>query len=491
MKTQAEIEQDLWDPNDHAGMRSRIEQRALDTVSKVFPDEYGSVRLEVENPMIAGPDRISKKRQRQAILKKEYLTRPLKATLVLRDKETGDELDRRDDVTLMKVPYYTDDGVFIHNGNNYTGIMQSRMMPGAYTRVQNNGVLETQINTRVGTGKAFRVALDPSKAQFRFRVKGSDLHLYSLLKDMGVSDEDMKDAWGEEIFEMNKLKYDRRAIGKAFEKMVPSYAREEIPSPEIGVREALRKAQVSKRIANRTLGQYWRELRQEKKAGQLDSIIGGLFKKALDIRDQELFDEEGDEYMPLGPEGLLAASKKLLAVNRNEDKTDDRHIPAYAKVYTLDKLLAERIKFDEGKRRRNLMRRLANTKSLNSFIPGALDGYMEEFITMNPLTTPGEETNPTARFSQHRRVTQMGPGGINSQDAITAGMQNVHASEFGFISPLEGPESSSAGVDVRLASGARIGSDGRIRQRMIDKRTGATVWVSPEDLLDKKLELPD
>jgi len=440
IKTQADIEKDLWDPEDHAGMRQRIEERVLGAVGKAFPAEYGNVRLEVENPRIAGPDRFTKKQEREAILKRDYLYRPMKANLVLKDKTTGEEIDRRENTTLMKVPYYTDDGVFIHRGNNYTGLMQSRMVPGIYTRKQNNGTLEAQINTRVGTGKAFRVAFDPEKAQFRFRVKGSDLHLYSILKDLGVDENDMREAWGDEVLEMNKLKYDVRAVPKAFGKMVPSYAQETSGGPASGVLDALKRAQVARKPVTRTLHRYWVEPRATKEAKFLDSLLDPLFKSAADIRNQGDFDDEGDEYMPVGVEGLLAASRKLLAVNRGQDVLDDRHTPAFAKVFTLDKLLAERIKFDEGRRKQNLMRRLSNTKSLKGFVPGTFDGYLEEFITMNPLTTPGEETNPMSRVSQHRRVTQMGPGGIGSTDAITSGMQNIQASEFGFISPIEGPE---------------------------------------------------
>ena len=51
--------------------------------------------------------------------------------------------------------------------------------------------------------------------------------------------------------------------------------------------------------------------------------------------------------------------------------------------------------------------------------------------------------------------------------------------------------SERAGIDVRLATGARIGSDGRIYQLMRNRRTGKNQWVSPTDLVGKTLKLPD
>jgi len=50
--------------------------------------------------------------------------------------------------------------------------------------------------------------------------------------------------------------------------------------------------------------------------------------------------------------------------------------------------------------------------------------------------------------------------------------------------------SEKAGIDVRLAWGAKIGSDGRVYQRM-KNRTGQYEWVSPTQLVGKTLKLPD
>ena len=51
--------------------------------------------------------------------------------------------------------------------------------------------------------------------------------------------------------------------------------------------------------------------------------------------------------------------------------------------------------------------------------------------------------------------------------------------------------SERAGIDVRMATGTRIGSDGRIYQLMRNRKTGKNQWVSPTDLVGKTLKLPD
>lgn len=495
-------ESTLWDPEDHAGLRKRIEAGTIEEMSRIFPAEYGTVRVKADNWRYGGKEHYGLKDQRKALMENSFLARPLKADITLEDTATGEVLDRKEDFTLMRVPYYTDRGTFIHNGNDYTGVIQRRLIPGAYTRRQAGGALQTQFNVRGGTGKVFRVSLDQETGQFRLNTAGSDLHLYSVLKDAGVPDEDLVDAWGEDVFNLNKAKYDVRAARKAYEKLVPAYVRQEAGDAvdfRASILDAFNRAQVADSAINKTLGGYWKELSPRlKEAGAFyDLLVAPLLaapkdkKAAYDVREQGDADDEGDTYRPVGAAGILASTRKLLAVNRGMDTVDDRNIPAFSKLYPMDKLLRERLRLDEGKIRRNMMRMISMRRSLSPLVPRVFDPYYSEFITKSPMTSPLEETNPLQLTGQHRRVTQMGPGGIGSDDVITSDMQMVQPDEWGFYSPLEGPESVRSGIDVRLAVGTKIGQDGRVRRQVLNRRTGTRDWVSPEDLYGKLLKLPD
>lgn len=500
-------EADLWDMDDHPGMRKRIEEGTIEEWGRAFPLEYGNVRMEAKNLRYSGKDRFTLADQRKAWMENRMLNRSLKADLELFDKTTGEQLDGKT-VTLMRVPYYTDRGDFVYNGNHFTGTIQSRMIPGIYTRRQNNGILESQINTRNDTGRPFRVALDPEDGQFRLRAKGSDLHLYSVLKDAGVGDDELAEAWGPEVLELNRKKYDSRALGKAVSKMVPTYEQAETDSNDAKATKfiaALDKALVAKRSTDKTIASYWTprmplKTASRKRFNAVRQNIMEARKKAgvlppppkFDVRTQiGDIDDEGDEYRPVGIEGVLASTRKLLAVNKGLDKTDERNIPAFSKVYPMDRLMRERIRLDEGKIRRNLLRMVSTRRNLSPISDRAFDPYYLEVITKHPTTTPIEETNPLQAIAQHRRVTMMGPGGIGSDDAITTEMQAVNADEFGFYSPVEGPESSRAGVDVRLAVGTRIGKDGRVYRKLKNRATGEYEWMSPETMFGRGLRLPD
>lgn len=134
-------------------------------------------------------------------------------------------------------------------------------------------------------------------------------------------------------------------------------------------------------------------------------------------------DDEFERYSPIGLDGLLAATEKLLAVNRGLADPDDRDSLPNDRIYTVDRLMAERVKLDHNKSLRTLMGRLGRTRSLTPMGPGAFNGYTLGYMDGNPLAPALEEINPMHIVEQQRRVTKMGPGGIGDPNAITADMQ--------------------------------------------------------------------
>lgn len=201
-------------------------------------------------------------------------------------------------------------------------------------------------------------------------------------------------------------------------------------------------------------------------------------------------DETGDD-VAADIDTILAATEKLLAVNRGMAEPDERDSLEFRRVFTPDKLFSERVELDADKLRRTLMRRMARQRSLKVLPVAYFDPYVEGMIVGHPLSSPLEEINPLQLVEQARRITAMGPGGLASSEQITPESQNIHPSTFGFISAIEGPESERIGIDTRLAWGARLGSDGQIYQRFKNRRSGKSEWVSPTDLVGRTVGLPD
>lgn len=206
-------------------------------------------------------------------------------------------------------------------------------------------------------------------------------------------------------------------------------------------------------------------------------------------------DDFGEELVPVGLDGILLSTEKLLAINRGEDTPDQRDSYAFKRVWGVDRHVSERVRLDAGKTRLKMLRRVARDRSLKSLPHMPFNEYGTGLLLgdedANPLASSPEQINPMHIADQARRMTQKGPGGILSDSAITTEAQAVDPSQFGFVSPLEGPESGLSGIDVRLASGVRVGSDGRLYQQFRNARTGQVEWKTPSDLASAVVSFGD
>lgn len=226
------LEKLTYKANDFKRVRNNIHSKLKNQLKKSFPLDWGGVKLVAKDLRYENDKEYSLKEQKDALLKNIYLTKKLKGDLYLYDSKTGELLDELKNKTLMNVPYYTNRGTFIHNGNEYTTLKQSRLKPGIYSRRKANGELESQFNIKRGTGVGYRITLDPASSVYRLNIGQSNVSLYSILHDLGVSDDELRNAWGDSVFETNKSKYDTRALDKVYQKLVPSRLKIKDPTRE-------------------------------------------------------------------------------------------------------------------------------------------------------------------------------------------------------------------------------------------------------------------
>lgn len=220
----------------------------------------------------------------------------------------------------------------------------------------------------------------------------------------------------------------------------------------------------------------------------LSKVQDALEKAALTARPKT--HEERDDDVSADIDTILASTEKLLAVSRGVTDADERDSLEFRQVMRPADLLSERVHLDADKLLRVTMRRLAKQRSLKVVGPSHFDRYATGLLIGHELSSPLEEINPLQLVEQARRITQMGPGGLPSTESITPEAQNLHPSQFGFLSAIEGPESEKIGVDTRLAWGARYGSDGRLYQKFTDRKSGQQRWVSYPEIAGRTIGLP-
>jgi DNA-directed RNA polymerase beta subunit len=442
---------DYRDFGDTVKTRSRIYENVLNAARAIEPISNDRHTLRLAEVDYQDPDRVSKRDQKAAILNGLSRGRRLRGTWELVDNTTQQVIDRKRAV-LASVPHLTERGTFINNGTEYTLKNQQRLLPGVYTRVRDNGEIESHANIMPGKGVSHRYFLDPEKGQFKLRLGQGTVGLTPLLKAMGATPDQLKEAWGKDLFASNYTADDPAEYAKLKQKFLNS---RELQGDESSQRQALvnkfAAMELDPEVTRRTLGKPHSGL-------TLDAV--------LDI------------------------TKKLVRVSRKEDEPDDRDALTYQQFMGPEDLFAERIARDKGGLRRQLLWKASGKGNLQSLPSSALGKQLMAALMTSGLGQAIEEINPAELYDKTTAVSRLGEGGIPSTDAIPKEARSVQPSMFGYVDPLRTPESGKVGVDAYMSRGARKGSDGKLYAQFIDLKTGEKIYRTPQQVADLTLGFP-
>ena len=436
---------------DAPATRTAIMDNVLEAVKNRFPVEDDDVRLELRDLKYEGPTSYTLEQQKQALLNNRRLGCSIAGTWRLTDKRTGQVLDERRD-GVIRVPYYTDRGTIINNGNEYTVISQARLSPGVYVRRKQNGELESQFN--VANGLGFRIGLDRETGALNMSIGQGHVPLYPVLRAMGVSDEEIRKSWGNEVTSVNVGKMDPRALDKVYARYAGRKADMSLSPADKAkfVSEALAGSGLDPEVVVRTLG-----------LENVKGVTGAV---------------------------ILRAAQKLLNINRGAEDPDERDNPRFSKFYGVEDMMRERIDKDAGRLTKSILFRAKRDKNLARIGRNALAPYLDTFLSGSGLAMPGEEANPLSILTQQSRITRLGEGGISSPDLVTPEARNVQGDYLGYVDFISGPESFGIGIDVRAALGTMKGSDNRLYNKMMDLRTGKTRYVALDDAASHTVAFP-
>jgi DNA-directed RNA polymerase subunit beta len=406
--------------------------------------------LGLESPHWADPEHRSITDRKRAILRGESLQRRLRGTWVLKDA-TGNVVDSKLS-TVAHVPHLTEQGTFVNNGSEYTLAHQMRLRPGIFTRQKENGELESHINVMPGKGLTHHYQLEPETGVFKLRVTQANMPLYPVLKAMGVTDADMRQAWGTGVHAANATKDDPKVVAKLYQRLLGSKAKPDAT--------------------------------HEEKARAVADVFG-----AMEFDPEVTQRTLGKPHARLTKEAALDTTAKLLAVHRGKADTDDRDHLAYQTLLGPEDLFAERFRSSK-KLLGELLWKATNKGHLQGLPVGAMTPHMQAVLLGSGLGQNLESVNPLDLLSQNHRVTRLGTGGIPSVDSAPDESRAVQPSQLNFVDAIIAPESSKAGLDNRLTSFVKKGSDGRLYAPFVDPRTGATVYKTPQDVQNLTVAFP-
>ena len=171
----------------------------------------------------------------------------------------------------------------------------------------------------------------------------------------------------------------------------------------------------------------------------------------------------------LAPDDLLAAMRETARTHLGQREPDDPDHLGNKRVRRSGELIAEAISrgLDESAKKAEAKLYSADIETLSAASPlklvsfGALRKEIRNFFGTSPLCQFTDDTNPLSQITHLRRISALGPGGIDRRRA-GVDVRDVHHSYYGRICPIESPEGQNIGLVSALAFGARIDWDGFI-----------------------------
>jgi DNA-directed RNA polymerase subunit beta len=197
-----------------------------------------------------------------------------------------------------------------------------------------------------------------------------------------------------------------------------------------------------------------------------------------------------EKEMTLKPDDLIASIKYLLALSgEGEAYIDDIDHLGNRRLRTIDELACDELRKGFLKLRRTVQERMSlkdnEDMTPRSLInPKSVAAAIEYFFGRGELSQVVDQTNPLSMLTHERRLSALGPGGLNRKRAGFE-VRDVHISHYGRICPIETPEGTNIGLISSLAIYAGVDDYGFLvtpyRVVKKGKLTEEVVWLRADE----------
>ena len=447
---------------------------------------------------------------------REGTTYAISVMLKLRLREKGAFKD--EEILMGEVPMITDRGSFIVNGAERVVVSQLHRSPGicfeesahtsgktlhAFRIIPDRG---TWIEVQFDQNDLLWVYLDRRRRRRKFLVT-------TLLRAFGYKDDKdilglfyksrdltAKSALDLEPEELAHLVYadpivdveTGKVVAKQYDKLSRETLKEihkQLPKQKFGVFDtsfdegavilSLRKDIGSVRNEEEALKEIFRKLRPGEPVNvkSARAHMQRLFQDALryDLGrvgryklNQKLGLDVSLDTRTITPEDIVEATKLLCRQRSAEAKSDDIDHLGSRRVRNVGELLANQCRAGLKNVIKTVKARINEyDQSVDSITPQKLvnpkpfGNSIREFFARSQLSQLMDQINPLAELTHKRRLSALGPGGLN-RDRAGFEVRDVHPSHYGRICPIETPEGPNIGLINSLSTYSRINEFGFI-----------------------------
>jgi DNA-directed RNA polymerase subunit beta len=152
---------------------------------------------------------------------------------------------------------------------------------------------------------------------------------------------------------------------------------------------------------------------------------------------------------------FVQAIRYILALRGGEGEVDDIDHLGNRRVRTIQELAGDEFRKGFLKLRRTAQERM-NLENVDTVTPRNLinsktfSSAIEYFFARGELSQVVDQTNPLSQLTHERRLSALGPGGLNRKRAGFE-VRDVHISHYGRLCPIETPEGTNIGLISSLA----------------------------------------
>jgi DNA-directed RNA polymerase subunit beta len=472
--------------------------------AEIFPiDSYDDkVNLDYVSYEVGAPKLTSLEAQRDG----ETFSAPLYVTFRLKD-ETGTKEEK---VYMGELPLMTARGTFVINGAERVVVSQLHRSPGICfeTSVHLNGKLLHGFRIIPDRGSWLEVQFDTNDLLYVYldrRRRRRKFLATTFLRAIGYSsNEDIvrefytieklklrEDLDEEEI--SSKVTYDdildgEVIIAKAYEPLSIGVVRQliELGHKEINVIDTREDDILIKTLKKdpaqdeeEALKDIYKRLRpgDPPTVPNARALVKRLFfdPKKYDLTrvgrykiNQKLDLKTDSDMRILTAHDFLASMKYLLQLKGGSGILDDIDHLGSRRVRAVGELLANQCRVGLARTERLVKERMTlfdvNIEGMTPqklINPKALSAVVRDFFGRSQLSQFMDQTNPLAELTHKRRLSALGPGGLN-RDRAGFEVRDVHSSHYGRICPIETPEGPNIGLINSMSCFARINEFGFI-----------------------------
>jgi DNA-directed RNA polymerase beta subunit len=471
--------------------------------ARVFPIDTAKLRIEYVNHDIERPAK-SMENCRKAGLSFEAMVR---ANFRLINKETGEI--REQPLIITQIPLMTPFGTFLINGAERVIVSQLVRSPGVYFEGGKDKLSGAQI---------YMVTLIPDRGNWmeieagkddviytRLRKKAHKVPVTLVLKALGIeSNEEIERLFTIEKTERLSTEQLRSVFDQveymAVEPLLDSRGKEIIKEGAPITRKAmsiLENHGASSFLVSSRQPDRWivKTLKADKTTNQ-EEAVKQIFKEmqpkerltleaAQSLLSTLLTDQAYNTFTPIGRykigkrfgtdsnsavltrDDYVAIIRHLIDIRERKANFDDIDSLANRRIRRVGELLAEEIQdsmLKVAKATRDKVTIYSSEQMMN--LQNVLNtkpviSSIRNFYGQSQLSQFMEQINPLSSLAHKRRLSSLGPGGLNRKRAGVE-VRDIHSSHYSRICPIETPEGGNIGLINSLSSYAKLDQYGFI-----------------------------